>query len=800
MNARVARLRQESLETKPWLSVERAVLMTEFYRNERCASVPVRRASALRHLMEHKTIYIGPGELIVGERGPAPKGTPTFPELCCHSLQDLEVLDQREKIAYRVDQTARDLQRDRVIPYWQGRSIRDRIFADMTPEWKDAYEAGVYTEFMEQRAPGHTVLGDIIYRKGLLDLQAEAQQAIVHLDFYADPNACGKREELRGMIIAAEAVIRFAERHAELAEHMAASEPDAQRRAELERIAEVCRWVPAHAPRNFWEALQAYWFVHLGVVTELNTWDSFCPGRFDQHLDPFYQRDLAQGAITREQAKELLECLWVKFNNQPAPPKVGVTAAESGTYTDFANINNGGLKVDGSDGVNDVTYLILDVIDEMHLLQPSSNIQLSRKNPDRFLRRALDIVRQGWGQPSIFNADMVVEELLRQGKSLADARCGGTSGCVETGAFGREAYILTGYFNLPKVLEITLNNGVDPRTGKRIGLSTGDPRGFTSFEDVFHAFERQLRHFVDIKIRGNNVIERMYADTMPAPFLSLVVDDCIANGRDYNDGGPRYNSTYIMGVAPGTCTDCLAAIKTHVFDERRITMGELLQALAADFSGYEHLRLLLWNRSPKFGNDDDRADDLLRRVFDLFYDSINGRPNTKGGSYRVNYLSTTCHVYFGSVTGATPDGRRAWQPHSDGISPAQGADRFGPTAVLRSAAKMDHARTGGTLLNQKFTPDLLSTDEGMTKLAQLVRSYFRLDGHHIQFNVVTAATLRKAQANPEQYRDLIVRVAGYSDYFCDLTRALQDEIIARTEHESFAATEAPVEEVVGQHA
>jgi len=422
----------------------------------------------------------------------------------------------------------------------------------------------------------------------------------------------------------------------------------------------------------------------------------------------------------------------------------------------------------------------------MRLLQPSSNIQLSRKSPDRFLRRALEIVRKGWGQPSIFNADMVVEELLRQGKSIEDARVGGTSGCVETGAFGNEAYILTGYFNLPKVLEIALNNGLDPRTGKRIGIETGDPAAFQSYDDVFQAFRRQLRHFVDIKIRGNNIIERLYAAYLPAPLLSLLVNDCIANGRDYNDGGPRYNSTYIMGVAPGTAADSLAAIKYHVFEHQDLSMAELLDALRADFQGHEKTRLLLWNKTPKYGNDDAYADGILAEVFDAFYDVINGRPNTKGGTYRVNYLSTTCHVYFGSVTGATPDGRKAWEPHSDGISPAQGADRFGPTAVIKSAARLDHARTGGTLLNQKFTPKVVEGEEGITNLLHLVRSYFKLDGHHIQFNVVTAGTLREAQAHPEQYRDLIVRVAGYSDYFCDLTAALQNEIIARTEQTTFS--------------
>jgi formate C-acetyltransferase len=773
------------LDTKPWLSLERAQLMTEFYRQAGPLSPPVLRASALQYVLERRSIYIGAEELIVGERGPRPKGTPTYPELCCHTMEDFEILDTREKISYCVDDEARRIQREEIIPYWKGCSMRDRIFAEMTPEWKDAYESGVYTEFMEQRAPGHTVLGDVIYRKGLLDLKRDVAESVARLDFLNDPQAYDKQQQLRAMAIAADAVIRFAERHAEKAEEMAAAESDPLRKAELERIAAVCRRVPAHAPRDFWEALQAYWFTHLSVITELNTWDSFNPGHLDQNVYPFYRRDLDSGTLTREQARELLQCFWVKFNNQPAPPKVGVTAAESGTYTDFCNINTGGLKPDGSCGVNELSYLVLEVIDEMRLLQPSSNLQLSKKNPDRFLKRGLEIVRKGWGQPSIFNADMVVEELLRQGKSIEDARAGGISGCVETGAFGKEAYILTGYFNLPKVLEIALHNGRDPRTGKMVGIESGDPLAFRTYEDLAAAFRKQLHYLIEVKIRGNNVIERLYARNMPAPYLSLLVDDCIAKGGDYNGGGPRYNSAYIMGVAPGTCTDSLAAIKYHVFERKNLSMADLLAALRDNFEGHEKTRLMLWNKTPKYGNDDAYADAILAQVFDMFFDEINGRPNTKGGQYRVNYLSTTCHVYFGSVTGATPDGRREWEPLSDGISPVQGADRKGPTAVIKSAAKMDHARTGGTLLNQKFTPKIVEGEEGIDHMAHLVRSYFKLDGHHIQFNVVTAETLREAQARPEQHRDLIVRVAGYSDYFCDLTPALQNEIIARTEQTGF---------------
>lgn len=796
MSQRVCRLRQQSLSAIPTISTERAELMTDFYREHtELMSAPLRRALAFRHLMECKQIYIGEGELIVGEKGPAPKATPTYPELCCHSLQDLDILNSREKVSFKVSAESRHIYEEALIPFWseqngdprrgQGKSMRDLIFSEMTGEWKAAYEAGIFTEFMEQRSPGHTVLDDKIYRRGMLDFQQDIQRSMETLDFLNDPEATDKRDELRAMHIVAGAIIRFAERHAERARNLAEQATDERRKAELERIAQVCTQVPAHAPRDFWEALQAYWFVHLGVTSELNPWDAFCPGKLDQHLYTFYRNGLEQGTLAKDRAEELLQCFWIKFNNQPAPPKVGVTAEESNTYTDFAQINLGGVKEDGSDAVNDVTYLMLDVIEEMRLLQPSSSIQVSKKNPDRFVKRAARIIRTGFGQPSVFNSDLIVQQLVRMGKSVADARNGGSSGCVEVGAFGKENYNLTGYFNMPKVLELALHNGLDPRTGLQLGPQTGEASSFHSFEAFFHAFRGQLQYFIDVKVRGSNVIERLYASHMPAPFLSLLINDCIQTGRDYHNGGARYNTSYIQGVGLGTMTDSMSALKAHVFERQTLTMSELIAALQSDFEGLDRTRQLLLNRTPRYGNDDDEADDLMRLVFEAYYEAIEGRPNTKGGRYHINLLPTTCHVYFGSVCGATPDGRKARTPLSEGISPVQGADRHGPTAVLRSAAKMDHARTGGTLLNQKFTPQLLKDEAGLDMLVQLIRGYFKLDGHHVQFNVVDADTLRLAQRNPEQYRDLIVRVAGYSDYFCDLGRALQDEIIARTEHQAF---------------
>jgi len=737
---------------------------------------------AFKYILENKEIVISPGELIVGERGPAPKAVPTYPEICIHSLDDLEILDSREKVSYAVDQETKDLYQEEFIPFWKGRSIRDRIFQELPPEWHNSYKAGMFTEFLEQRAPGHTVLGEKIYTKGFLQLKEEIAQAIEQLDFFNDAQALDKKEELLAMDIAADALISFSARHAQRLRELADKEKNLERQNELLHLAGICDQVPANPPRSFHEALQYYWFVHLGVITEVNPWDSFNPGRLDQHLYPFYAHELETGSLTREKASEILQSFWIKFNNHPAPPKTGVTARESNTYTDFALINVGGLKADGSDAANELSYLILDVIEEMRLLQPSSMVQVSKKNPDRLLKRALKIIRTGFGQPSIFNTDAIIQELVNQGKSLEDARRGGASGCVETGAFGTESYILTGYFNLTKILEITLHNGIDPKTGEKIGIETGEIESFQTFDQLVEAYDKQLRHFIDIKIRGNNIIARIYAKYMPVPFLSLVIDDCISRGRDYNAGGARYNTEYIQGVGLGSLTDSLTAIKHQVFDKKNITLQEMVAALAVNFTATPQLQDQLLHHTPKYGNDDDYADNIAVRIFNLFHSAVNGRPTVKGGIYRINMLPTTCHVYFGSVIGALPDGRLSGQPLSEGISPVQGMDRLGPTAVIKSAGKIDHLKTGGTLLNQKFSPQLLREDTGLTKLVHLIRSYFKLDGHHIQFNVVNAHTLRKAQKNPEKYRDLIVRVAGYSDYFTDLGVELQEEIIHRTEH------------------
>lgn len=786
MNERIKRLHKQSVETEPTLTIERALIETAFYK-ENYGKMPncILRARNFYEICKKKTIYIGKDELIVGERGPVPKAVPTFPELTCHTVEDLHTLNTRDLQPYRISQEDIDRYEQEVIPYWEGRTQRERIFSHVSKEWEEAYHAGVFTEFMEQRAGGHTSMDGKMYHRGLLDTKALIAEALAKLDFINDPEATDKQQELQAMDISCDAAILFAERHADMADRMAEEEADPVRKAELRKIADVCRWVPAHAPRDMQEAIQMYWFVHLGTVTELNGWDCMNPGHIDQHLYPFYEKGLKDGTLTREKAKELISCLWIKFNNQPAPPKVGITALESGTYNDFTNINIGGIDRDGKDAVNELSYMILEIQEELHELQPGLSIHVSKVNPDEFVMAGARVIRQGHGYPSCFNPDTYTKELIRQGKTVEDANEGGCSGCIEVGAFGKEAYILTGYLNTPKVFEITLNNGIDPITGKKLGLETGDPRTFKTYEELYEAYHKQMVHFVNMKLAVNNYIERMFSLYAPATFLSLFIDDCISKGKDYYSGGARYNTTYIQCTGLGTITDCLSTLKKHVFEEKRFTMDELLTAVSNNFEGNEKMRQYIINRTPFFGNDDDYADSIAVKVYDDLVEAIEGHPNTRGGKTQLNMLSTTCHNYFGSVCGASVNGRLAKFAISDGTSPAHGADTNGPTAVIKSLGKLDQTKSGGTLLNVRFVPTLLKRDEDLKKLVSLIRAYFNMGGHHIQFNIVDTQTLLDAQKEPENYKDLLVRVAGYSDYFNDMTEQLQNEIIARTENEEF---------------
>ena len=780
---RTKRLRELSETTHPSITLERALIETDVYRRyEGRVPAPVLRGLFFRELMSRRTLYLGDDELIVGEKGVGPQSAPTFPELCCHSLEDFDNMNDRERVSFSVTDEQRRIQRDVIIPFWKERASMTKMMRMLPEAWHLLFDGGMYTEFMAQRGPGHTVADGKIYHAGYQDFIDRIDAELAAIDYNDDMEAEHHEAELRGMRLACEGMVILGRRYAALARERAEECDDPVRREELMQLAEVCDRVPAHAPRTFREAIQMYWFTHIGVTSEMNNWDAYSPGKLDQHLEPFYEAETRAGTLTRDQAREYLECLWVKFNNQPAPPKVGITLKESATYTDFCNINTGALRPDGTCGVSDVSYLILEVMDEMKLLQPSSNVQISRKTPEHFLREAVRISRKGWGQPAFYNSEAIVQELLGMGKSLDDARESGiASGCVETGTAGKEAYVLTGYLNIPKVLELVMYRGYDHYTGRRIGIDCGDPRDFADYDELYAAFERELRYVTDVKVAGNNLIERLFMDTLPVPLLSVITDDCIARATDYNCGGARYNTSYIQCVGMGTVADSLTVFRKQVFEDRRLTMEDVLDACEHDFQGYDELFDTVFNHTPKYGNDDAYADSAVRAVSESLQRIVAGRPTPKGSKTIVEFLPTTCHVYFGQTMIASPNGRHSHVPLPDGISPEKGADTHGPTAVIRSAAKLDQLKTGGALLNQKFTPQVVAGEKGVLGMSALIRSYFAMDGHHIQFNVVDRATLIDAQKHPEQYRDLIVRVAGYSDYFNNLDKALQDEIIARTE-------------------
>lgn len=783
INERIKKLRDQSVTAKVKVSVERAKLITDFYRANapKTVSYPVLRALAFKYLMENCSLTVEEGQLIVGIRGTGPQEVPTYPEICVHTLDDFETLANRENMPFEVDDLTRKIYAEEVIPFWQNYAMRDIIFQSLPREWIDAYEAGIWTEFMEQRAPGHTSGGSRVFQTGVLEIKKRIVEKMQELS-PGDSDYFEKMEELKAMDIAADAIMIYARRYATELKKIAEEEPNPSRRAELLQMAEICEKVPAHAPETFWEALQHYWFIHVGVTYETNPWDSFTPGRLDQHLYPFFVRDIEEGRLTRDRARELLQAFWLKFNNQPSVPKVKITAEESFTYNDFSKINLGGLRADGWDAVNELSYLILEVLDEMKTLQPNTAVLISDKNPDEFLIKALQVASSGFGEPPFFNYDGVIVKMLRQGKTLEDAREAGVSGCVETGALGKEAYILTGYFNLPKVLEITLHSGVDPRTGRQIGLKTKTPE---TFEELQKTLDDQLRYFIDLKIKGNDIIESLYARYLPVPFLSLWIEGCVEKARDYNVGGAVYNTQYMQIVGLGTITDSLASLKWNIFDNQVFNFDCVLRALNADFEGHEYMRQIFLNKTPKYGNDDDYADNIARGLVDNIVEMVeNHAPSpVRNASRRCYFLPTTVHVYFGNMTGATPDGRKAGMAVSEGISPVQGADKKGIAAVFRSVAKCDWAKTGGALLNQRITPDLVRDRDNLIKLGKLMRIFFRMGGHHVQFNVVSTELLKEAQKRPQDFEDLMVRVAGYSDYFVNLPKGLQEEIIIRTEQE-----------------
>jgi pyruvate formate-lyase/glycerol dehydratase family glycyl radical enzyme len=780
LSPRVQRLLGNFYAARPEVFAERSVLATRAYAETEGQPIAIRRAKMMWCVLDGVTVLIRDGELVVGCKTPAILGSPLYPEVACDWVEEeLETIALRNEAPFYIGDETKETLRTEVFDYWRGKQVCNRIVEVLPSEVQQATDAGLFFHYYLNRTIGHiTVDYQRVLEKGFLGLKADVEDELKKIN-YEERGCLKKLHLLQAMSICCDAAIRFAERHAEEAERLAAVESDPVRRAELEQVAEICRRVPAHPARTFHEALQSFWFVHLILNLETNSY-AIGPGRFDQYIYPYYRADTDAGQLTQEQAWELLACLWIKFNELTVV-KEGGTAKASTTYNDFQNLNLAGQTVEGRDATNGLSYLCLDVTGRLKLPQPQISVLISEKTPDRFLMKADEVIRLGFGMPAVFNDDEKVQALLHKGKTLEDARLGGINGCVELVVQGKDNMASSGYLNMPKCLELALNNGIDPLTGTQLGPQTGDPCDFTSFDQLMEAFHQQMVHAIELKIVYDGIARQAYAEFCPVPFTSLLISDCLENGREYHDGGARYNLPLICGVGTGTMADSLAAIKKLVYDEEKISLEELVSALRSDFAGYERLRQMLLNRPPKWGNGDDYVDTLAHDVVEMFCDELEKHRNAEGTLYAANMIPTTTHIWFGSLTGATPDGRLAEAPLSEGISPVQGMDRNGPTSVVRSMARLDHARCCGTLLNMKFHPSALSGEEGLRKFAHLIRTYFKLGGHHMQFNVVSAETLRAAQEHPEEYRDLVVRVAGYSDYFVRLSRDLQDEIISRTE-------------------
>lgn len=779
--ARIERLCRRLVETSPEVFAERALLLTDAYRSNDREPVQIQRAMAMDHILHKVETVIREDELIVGCKVPMAKGSPLYPEFNVQWLEDeLDTMAHRKETPFEVGTDTKRAIREQVIPEWRGRTVFDRIVSVAPHEALNGAEEGLFFHYYLDRSIGHiTANYEKVLKIGLKGLKEEIAACKKSLKSSADDYS-QKKIFYQALIIIANGIIAFAQRYADLAAGLSIRCEDEKRQKELKYIAGICRRVPEEPAQSFHEALQSFWFIHLALNLESNSY-AISPGRFCQYIHPFYETDQKANRIDEAAAQELIDCLWIKFNELTVV-KAAATAKASNTYVDFQNLNIGGLTVDGRDGTNAVSYMCLNALEKLKLPQPQLSCLISSKTDRAFVLRACEVIREGTGMPAVFNDDVKLLSLLAKGKSFADARAGGINGCVEVNAQGCDNMASSGYINLPKCLELALNNGISMTTGKRLGPKSGKVEGFKCIEDLWEAFSHQLEAAVALKVDYDNAAREAFAEICPAAITSLVMDDCITRGKDFHQGGARYNAPMMCGVGLGTLADSLVAIKKFCFDTQQYDLVNLRQALLENFESHLLLQKQLWNKAPKMGNDDDAVDEIAAKIVTRFSEILEGHRSLFGETYSANMIPTTTHIPMGHTTAATADGRFSGRPLSEGVSPVQGQDISGPTGVILSLAKVDHASTAGTLLNMKFAPAILEGREQLEKFAALIRTYFALGGYHIQFNVVSKETLQAAQKDPDAFKSLIVRVAGYSDYFVSLSKDVQDEIIARTTH------------------
>lgn len=782
MTDRVKNLRNTLLGSLPTLTISRAVIVTEAYKKYEAEPVIVKRAKVFRDVLGQMPIAICPDELIVGHQADGPRRVALFPEFSVNwILKDLDHFEHRGGDRFTISQEDKKALRE-LLPKWENKTVSERVLCAIPEEVKAVMDSRAFLNPVYMSGVGHMIPdypeAIAIGLEGILE-KIEGQQKGLDL---SDPTNFKKLNFLKAAKISCEAAISFADRYGDLALTMSLEEKDPKRAQELMRISQTCRTVPRRGASSFYEAVQSFWLIHIMTQIESNGY-AVSPARFDQYMYPYYQEDRENGKLTKEEGQELLDCLWIKLN-EVYKVREELTTQQSGGQPMFQNLLVGGQDRFGNDLTNELSYLCMQAEADIRLPQPSFSVRYHKGTPHPFMREVAKLIREGFGKPALFNDISIIPSLLNRGITMDEAREYAVVGCVEQSVPGK-TYGGHGAskVNLAKILELTLHDGFDPISKKQIGPKTGRAEIFLNFEEFLKAFWAQLHYCINQMVIFEHVIDQSNSCMAPVPFLSLFIHDCIETGKDIMEGGAHYNFVGPEGVGVATVADSLACIKKLVYEEGKLSMKELLELLESNFQGEEMKRQMLCNRAPKYGNDDDYVDLLARDVAGEYCRRIGQYKGYRGGVFSPGLYTTTSHVPMGQMVGATPDGRFACTPLNDGVSPVQGRDILGPTASLKSVTKLDSELvSNGILLNFKIDPMSIEDDASLEKFIQLLTSYFKLGGQHIQINCICADTLKDAQAHPENYADLVIRVAGYSAFFTSLDKSLQDDLINRTEH------------------
>lgn len=783
LSKRVDNLKERIFSERPKICTERAFFVTESYRDNEHRPTVIKRARGLAHVLENMSIFILDDEIIVGNQISSPRGVPVFPEMACNWLEEeLSSFDERPE-RFVISKADADLLADAIIPYWKGRSVQDQIYGALPPELNSALDAGVLNLGLHlAKGIGHFLLDyDLILRRGCEGLIADVQERRSALDTARNPGDLDKYHFLSAVEIVYKSVIKFAERFSNLAREMADAEKDLNRKQELMEIGRICEKVPRKPAESFREALQIFWFTQLIPHIDSDG-TAISPGRFDLYMWPYLNHDLEQGRLSYSEGQDLVDQLWLKFNQI-----LSLWKAEDvkyfGGFPISQNLIVGGVDGNGNDITNPLSFMCLAATQRLQLPQPALSVRLHKKTPPKFLDAVVDVIATGIGMPALFNDEIIIPSLLQREIPLRDARDYAIIGCVEPGWHGKGGCASNAaYFNLLKCLELTLGDGCDLRLDTRLGPATGRPEDFRSLDDLLAAFKEQLSFWVQRMVAIFNTIETIHIGNVPFPFNSALVSDCLEKAVDYMAGGARYNLNGAQGVGIANVADSLSAIQQLVFIEHQMTLPELIAILKNDFSGREELRQYLKNKIPAYGNDDDGVDNLARRVGQIYCREVEQYVSPRGARYHPGLYPVSANIPLGKDVAASPDGRLASEPLADGIAPSHGADRKGPTAVLLSASKLDQVlASNGTQLNQKFLPSVLMGEGDRIKFTQYLRTFVGLPVMEVQFNVIDRQTLLDAQTRPDSYPNLVVRVAGYSAFFNDLDRSTQDDIIGRTE-------------------